>query len=300
VAGQVLVQGGTLSVMTFEATAAAKRIGEGVTYVLGVPAHYNLMFESGGLDGVDLSRVRGCYLGGSVATKALFERIRATFPHADLVHGYGSTESGPHSLSLRGQDFLDHFGSLGLPVPGSEVKVVGSDGHEVARGDIGELCVRSDSVMAGYFKRPELTANVLSADGWLKTGDLVRQDEAGYFYLAGRAKELIISGGENVYPKEVEDTIALHEAVAEVAVIGVPDAIYEERVVAVVRAHPGAAPPPSDELIAFVRARLAGFKTPKELHWVDDYPRTPMGKILKEELKQTYGGSVFDTGGGQR
>jgi fatty-acyl-CoA synthase len=294
VVGQLLIQGGTVGVMTFEAAEAARRIAGGVTYVLGVPAHYNLMFDAGVLDGVDLSKVRGCYLGGSVATRALFEKILATFPNAELVHGYGSTESGPHSLSLRGQDFLDHFGSLGLPIPGSEVKVVGSDGEPVQTGDIGELCVRSEAVMAGYFKRPELTANVLGADGWLKTGDLVRQDEDGYFYLAGRAKELIISGGENVYPKEVEDIIALHDSVAEVAVIGVPDPIYEERVVAVVRAHPGVEPPAATELIAFVRARLAGFKTPKELYWVDDFPRTAMGKILKEDLKRTYGGSVFE------
>ncbi len=294
VVGQLLIQGGTVGVMTFEPAEAARRIAAGVTYVLGVPAHYNLMFDAGVLDGVDLSHVRGCYVGGSVATRGLFEKIRATFPRADLVHGYGSTESGPHSLSLRGEDFLQHFGSLGLPIPGSEVKVVGGDGEAVPVGDIGELCVRSEAVMAGYFQRPELTANVLDADGWLKTGDLVRQDADGYFYLAGRAKELIISGGENVYPKEVEDTIALHDAVAEVAVIGVPDEIYEERVVAVVRAHPDVDPPPASELIAFVRGRLAGFKTPKEVHWVDDFPRTAMGKIVKEDLKRTFGGSVFE------
>ena len=290
---QLLIQGGTVSIITFDPEVACERIAAGVTYVIGVPAHYNLMFESGMLERIDTAHVRGAYVGGSVATRSLFERITAHFPFADLVHGYGSTESGPHTMALRGPDFLEHFGALGLPVPGAEVKIVSAEGDEVARGEIGELAVRSDSVMAGYYKRPELTAAVLGADGWLRTGDLVRQDEFEYFHMAGRAKEMIISGGENVYPKEVEDLLATHDAVAEVAVIGLPDPVYEERVVAFVRPHPNGERPTEVELIGYVRSRLAGFKTPKEVHLVDDFPRTPLGKIAKEQLKQQHG-DVFD------
>ena len=124
------------------------------------------------------------------------------------------------------------------------------------------------------------------------TALLLRQDGEGYFHLAGRAKELIISGGETVYPKEVEDLIAGFPDVAEVAVIGVPDPVYEERVVALVRPTPGAPPPPTDDVIAFVRARLAGFKTPKEVYIVDDFPRNAVGKISKPDLREQYG-SVF-------
>jgi hypothetical protein len=140
-------------------------------------------------------------VGGSVATKELFGLIGQHFPNADLVHGYGSTESGPHTMALRGREFVDHYGSLGLPVPGNEVRLVDSAGHDVAVGEIGELLVRSDTVMDGYYRRAELTRATLSADGWLATGDLLRKDTDGYFHLAGRAKELIISGGENVYPQ---------------------------------------------------------------------------------------------------
>lgn len=293
VPNQVLIQGGTVSVIQFDPERAARAIGRGVTYIVGVPAHYNLMFEEKVLDGIDTSAVRGCYVGGSVATKELFAAIGEHFPNADLVHGYGSTESGPHTMALRGQEFIEHYGTLGLPVPGNEVRLVGSDGADVAVGEVGELLVRSDSVMDGYYRREELTRSTLSDDGWLRTGDLLRRDGEGYFHLAGRAKELIISGGENVYPKEVEDLISEYPNVAEVAVIGVPDPVYEERVVAIVRPTPGATPPDPEELTRFVRGRLAGFKTPKEIHLVEDFPRNGVGKISKPDLKAQYG-SVFE------
>jgi fatty-acyl-CoA synthase len=231
-------------------------------------------------------------VGGSVATNELFAAIKDRFPNADLVHGYGSTESGPHTMALRGGEFLAHYGSLGLPVPGNEVRLVDAGGSDVAVGEIGELLVRSDTVMDGYYRREELTAGAFAPGGWLRTGDLLRRDDEGYFHLAGRAKELIISGGENVYPKEIEDVIAGYPDVAEVAVIGVPDPVYEERVVALVRLAPGAVPPPTDAVMAFVRARLAGFKTPKEVYLVDDFPRNAVGKISKPELRDRYG-SVF-------
>jgi acyl-CoA synthetase (AMP-forming)/AMP-acid ligase II len=292
VPNQVLIQGGAASILQFDPEAAAAAIGRGVTYIVGVPAHYNLMFEAGVLDAIDTGRVKGCYVGGSVATAQLFDAIRAHFPNADLVHGYGSTESGPHTMALRGQDFLDHYGSLGLPVPGNEVRVVDAEGRDVPRDAVGELLVRSETVMDGYFGQPDLTKTALTDDGWLHTGDLVRQDASGYFYLAGRAKDLIISGGENVYPKEVEDVIAGHTSVAEVAVIGVPDPVYEERVVALVRRKAGQVPVTELEIISFVRERLAGFKAPKEVQFVEEFPRTPIGKIAREELKKS-SGSVF-------
>ena len=293
VPNQVLVQGGTATIIRFDPERVAQAIGDGATYVIGVPAHYNLMFESGVLEKVDTSSLRGCYVGGSVATMTLFKKISEHFPHADMVQGYGSTESGPHTIALRGRDFLDHPGTLGLPVPGTEVRIAGSDGTDLGPGQVGELLVRSDSVMDGYYRRPELTGSVLSADGWLRTGDLMSRDALGYFRMAGRAKEMIISGGENVYPKEIEDVLSEHPAIAEVAVIGLPDPVYEERVVALVRRLPAAGHVDPQELRDFVRVRLAGFKTPKEVHFVDDFPRTGLGKIAKDELARTWG-SVFN------
>lgn len=293
VPNQVLLQGGTVSVIQFDPEVAAEAIGRGVTYIVGVPAHYNLIFEENTLAGVDTTAVRGCYVGGSVATKQLFAAISEHFPNADLVHGYGSTESGPHTMALRGREFIEHYGSLGLPVPGNEVRLVDSAGADVATGEVGELYVRSDSVMDGYYRRDELTRSTLDQEGWLRTGDLLRRDDDGYFHLAGRAKELIISGGENVYPKEVEDLISEFPNVSEVAVIGVPDPVYEERVVAIVRATPGAIAPEPAELTRFVRSRLAGFKTPKEIHFVEDFPRNGVGKISKPDLRAQFG-SVFE------
>lgn len=294
VPGQLLVQGGRVTVLRrFEPRAVAEAIGTGVTYLVGVPAHYNLLFESGVLEGVDTAAVRGCYVGGSIATRRVFEEILRRFPNAELVHGYGSTESGPHTMALRGQAFLDHFGALGLPVPGSEVRVVEPERRvDVGPGEAGELWVRSESVMDGYLGRPDLTEAAF-VDGWLRTGDLVRRDAEGFFHLVDRVKDVIITGGENVYPKEVEDVLAAHPGVAEVAVVGVPDPTYEERVVAVVRPAPGAPAPGADELVAFVRERLAGYKTPKDVRFVEDFPRTGIGKIAKHELRRQYG-SVFE------
>jgi fatty-acyl-CoA synthase len=293
VPNQLLVQGGRVTVLRqYEPEAVARALGSGVTYFVGVPAHYSLLFESGHLHGVDTSAVRGCYVGGSVASPTTFEAIRKHFPHADLVHGYGSTESGPHTMALRGQAFLDHFGSLGLPVPGTEIRVVDASGAAVDDDEVGELLVRSDAVMLGYLDRPELTAQVLDADGWLRTGDLVRRSADGYCTLVDRAKDIVITGGENVYPREVEDVLSGYPGVAEVAVIGVPDPLYEERVVALVRPLPGAEEIDPSAVIRYARKHLAGFKTPKEVHVVADFPRTGTGKIAKAELRAQHG-SVF-------
>lgn len=293
VPNQLLIQGGQVTVLRqYEPGAVAAALGSGVTYIVGVPAHYSLLFESGLLAGVDTSNVRGCYVGGSIASTTLFHQIQKEFPSAELVHGYGSTESGPHTMAVRGQAFLDHFGSLGQPVAGCEVRVVGESGADAGVDEIGELWTRSDSVMLGYLDNPELTAKTLGADGWLRTGDLVRLRADGYYYLVDRAKDMVITGGENVYPREVEDVIASYPGVAEVAVIGVPDPLYEERVVALVRSAPGVDVPVAADVIAFVRDRLAGFKTPKEVHIVDDFPRTGAGKIAKQALREQYG-SVF-------
>lgn len=294
VPNQLLVQGGKVTILRrFDPHVVAAHIGKGITYIVGVPAHYNLLFESGALEGVDTSRVRGCYVGGSASGRALFEQILARFPNAELVHGYGSTESGPHTMALRGDDFLAHFGALGLPVPGSKVRVMDPDTlTDAATGAVGELLVKSEAVMDGYLGRPDLTEKAFH-EGWLRTGDLVVRDAEGWFSMVDRLKDIVITGGENVYPKEVEDVLTSHPAVAEAAVFGVPDPTYEERVIACVRFAPGEAEVSADALIAYVRERLAGYKTPKEIAAVEDFPRTGVGKIAKVELRDQYlAGSV--------
>ncbi|OZG26139.1 hypothetical protein BH683_025335 [Williamsia sp. 1138] len=291
VPNQLILQGARVTILKkFDPLEMASALGAGVTYIVGVPAHYSLLFESGHLAGVDTSAVRGVYVGGSSATPTLLEAIARNFPGAELVQGYGSTESAPHTLALRGQAFLDHFGSLGLPTAGTEVRVVRADGVDSEVDEVGELWVRSDSVMTGYLGRPDLTADAFAEGGWLKTGDLMRRDADGYFSMVDRVKDLIISGGENVYPREVEDVIATFPGVGEVAVVGLPDPLYEERVVAFVRMVEGDPVPDVADLTAYVRERLAGFKVPKAVHFVDILPRSGAGKVLKGELRRQWSG----------
>jgi fatty-acyl-CoA synthase len=294
-AGQVIVQGGRVTILPgFEPEAVAASIGAGATYMLGVPAHYSLLFESGALSGTDTTTMRGCFVGGSVAARHVFDSIVEVFPRADIVHGYGSTESGPHTTAVRGQPFLDHYGTLGLPIPGTEVRVVDRAGIDMGPDEPGELWVRAEAVMDGYLGRPDLTAEVLAPGGWLRTGDVVRRDRDGYCYLVDRLKEMIITGGENVYPSEVEAALMTHPQVLEVAVIGIPDPVYEERVVAFVRLHPSS-DTTAAALVELLRAELAPHKIPRRIDIVDDFPRTPMGKIAKHELRVQHG-SVFDGG----
>jgi acyl-CoA synthetase (AMP-forming)/AMP-acid ligase II len=168
----------------------------------------------------------------------------------------------------------------------TEVRILGEDGGELAPGEIGEICVRGANVMLGYWKNPQQTAEALRG-GWLHTGDMAWTDEDGYIFIVDRKHDMIISGGENIYPREVEDVIHGHPAVAEVAVVGVPDAMWGECVKAVVVLKPGARAS-SDEIIQLCKERLAGYKKPKSVDFVNDLPKTPIGKILRREVKAPY------------
>jgi acyl-CoA synthetase (AMP-forming)/AMP-acid ligase II len=188
---------------------------------------------------------------------------------------------------VRGHRVEDIEGRIGLPVPGVQVKVVAPESEqELGPDEVGELLVRSDSTMVGYYGRPDLTEKAMTPDGWVRTGDLGRRDPDGVFLFVDRVKDMIITGGENVYSREVEDVVVSHPAVAEAAVIGLPDPVYEEQVVAVVRPVPDSAEPVDPAaLIAYARERLAGYKAPRRVVVVEDFPRTPSGKIAKPELR---------------
>jgi long-chain acyl-CoA synthetase len=178
--------------------------------------------------------------------------------------------------------------AAGKPLPWVELRVVDPQtGMDRARHEIGEVWVRAPNVMAGYFGRPHETADALTPDGWLRTGDGGYIDDDGYLFLTDRIKDMIVSGGENVYPVEVEEAIAHHPDVAEVAVVGVPDDRWGETVKALVVARSGRTPT-ADELVAFARERLAGYKLPRTIEFVDDLPRTPTGKVLKRELRDRH------------
>jgi fatty-acyl-CoA synthase len=280
---QVLLQGGAVTAVDFTPGAIAEAVGRGVSFLAGVPTHFLMIFASGELDRSSTGHVRACKVGGSAGPPSLFAEIKEHFPNADLCSGYGLTEAGPHTLAARGMEPDAPF-LLGHPVPGNELRVVDDGGAQIGTGETGVMQIRSDVLFDGYLGQPELTASAFDGD-WFDTGDLGWRDEAGRFFFAGRAKDMIISGGINVYPTEVEAAISAIEGVAEVAVLGLPDEVFVERVVAVVKLRPGATATQAS-VTAAIRSRLAGFKCPREFHFCDSLPHTASGKIARDVLKQ--------------
>jgi long-chain acyl-CoA synthetase len=225
-----------------------------------------------------------------VATEAfpvpLKQELLALLPHAEIHSVFGSTEALVTNLSHAEQ--FTHPASVGRPLPGVEVRLVDDDGRDVPDGEVGELAVRSGppgrfATLRGYFNRPEETAAAIR-DGWFHTGDLARRDADGYLYIVDRKKDMVLSGGFNVYSKEVEAVLATHPSVGEVAVIGVPDEVYGEAVAAFVEPSAAGARD-AQALIEHCRAQLAGYKKPKHVFFVDALPRNSTGKVLKNELR---------------
>jgi fatty-acyl-CoA synthase len=202
---------------------------------------------------------------------------------------FAQTEASPIITETRLDDAPeDRATSLGQPLPQTEVKIVDvSSGQTVPCGVVGELCTRGYHVMRGYFENPEATAAAIDAEGWLHTGDLCSMDERGYCHIEGRLKEMIIRGGENIYPREIEQLLFTHPAVADVAVVGVPDPKWGEQLAAFVRPAAGQSPTP-DELFAFCREHLSPHKTPRYWEFVESFPLTPSGKIQKFVLRDRF------------
>ncbi len=260
----------------------------GVTSALGVPAMIAAMTEEQLARPRDVSTLEFVAHGGSpIATEVVRRAVKA-FPNADFSHVYGATELSPLATGLLGEQHLletERRRSCGLPIVGVEVRMLDQQGREMPRGEIGELAVRGPNVMRGYWNRPELTAEVVR-DGWYYSGDLGYMDNAGYVVLVDRAKDMIVSGGENVYCTEVEEALYLHPAVLEAAVFGIPDEKWGEAVHAVVIPREDVT---SAELIEFCRENIAGYKVPKSISFqTEPLPKSGPGKILKRELRQPY------------
>lgn len=270
---------------------------EHVSVLLGVPTMLHELLNHPDFDGTDKSSVRLVYYG-AYDPSGIMRRTAEVFGvidgRAEMAHTFGLTEGGPFVTLCRSNELLDHWGSVGRPIPGVEVELLDDDGNSVPAGQPGELCFRGPR-MSGYWNNPEATAAALEG-GWLHTGDIATADDEGFLFIVDRKKDMIRSGGQNVYSKEIEDCLNLHEAVAEVGVIGLPDPIYEERVCAVVVPSAGCTPDErlADELRQHVRSSLAGYNTPREIQFVGELPRTPVGKIQKHVLRQQFG-SMFDT-----
>lgn len=243
----------------------------------------------------DTSSLQNIMYGASPISEALLIRARSAFPSASFVQGYGMTELSPAATLLHDEDH-DHpvrRRSAGRAAPHALVRVVDSDDNEVPRGTIGEIVVAGDHVMLGYWNKPAETAEALRG-GWMHTGDGGYMDDDGYLFVKDRIKDMIISGGENVYSIEVENVVAKHPSVAQCAVIGVPDGIWGERVHAVVRLVQGAVLT-LDELREHSKKEIAGYKVPRSLTVVDSFPTSAAGKIIKRELRRQYVSSASIT-----
>jgi acyl-CoA synthetase (AMP-forming)/AMP-acid ligase II len=239
----------------------------------------------------DFSFLRYVYYGGAPLPAALLEECRAVF-RCGFVQMYGMTETSGTIVALAPEDHdpanSARLRSVGKPLPGVELKIIDAKGNELPVGSSGEIATRSRSNMSGYFEMPQATAETIDGAAWLRTGDVGYIDADGYLYLQDRAKDLIISGGENIYPAEVENAIYGHPGVAEVAVIGVPDEKWGEAVKAVVVLAAGAEPDPAG-IIAWAAMRIARYKLPKSVEFVSALPRNHTGKVLRRELRDQYG-----------
>jgi fatty-acyl-CoA synthase len=257
-----------------------------INYVFTIPTLLYALLDHGGLDRFDLSSLETVVYGASPMSPTRIDEAQQVFGQT-LLQGYGQTECvGMATSLLPSEHDPENRTSCGRAVAGALVEILDEDGHPVPTGTVGEMCVRSRGVMSGYWKRPDETAEVLR-DGWLRTGDMAFRSEAGFFHIVDRKKDMVISGGFNVYPREIEDVLADDPSVSVAAVIGVPDPKWGEAVKAFVVARPGATPD-TDALMASVRARKGPHHAPKSIEVVDQLPMTKVGKIDKKVLRATY------------
>lgn len=262
-----------------------------ISDLLLVPTMVQMLVDHPTLADYDTTSLQAVLYGGSPISAALLQRAAERLPTASFVQAYGMTEVSPIATLLSPQDHHDPVlrRSGGRAAPHSEVRIVGDDDTELPRGEIGEITVRGGHVMAGYWGQPEETATSLRG-GWMHTGDAGYMDAAGYVFVVDRLKDMIVSGGENVYSVEVESALARHPAVATCAVIGVPDERWGERVHAVVVLVAAQAPSQdlADELREHCKSLIGGYKVPRGFEFVDELPMSAAGKVLKRDLRANY------------
>ncbi len=270
------------------AAALATLVAERVTSCWMTPAQWQLVCDVPNLADYDLSRLRRIWWGAAPASTTLLRTMSETFDDAEIIAAFGQTECSPITCLLHGGDAIRKIGSVGTPMLNVEVRIVDDHMTDVAPGEIGEIVYLGPLVMKEYWNRPAETAEAFRG-GWFHSGDLVRRDEDGYIYVVDRKKDMIISGGENIYSAEVENVLAAHPKVNEVAIIGVPHPKWGETPMAVIVAHRPADPPTDAEIEMHCRAHLAPYKRPRHLMFVDALPRNASGKVLKARLRESYG-----------
>ncbi|WP_242128937.1 long-chain-fatty-acid--CoA ligase [Sphingobium sp. Sx8-8] len=261
-----------------------------ITKLMIVPTALRIMCDDPKAAETDFSFLETICYGGSAIPLDLLRQAIGLFG-CGFAQMYGMTETAG---TITGLPPADHdvdgnvrMASVGLPLPGVEIRILGPEGAELPRGEVGEIAIRAAANMTGYYNRPEATAETIDADGWLRTGDAGRMDADGYVYLADRIKDMIITGGENVYPAEVENALFGHPDVHDVAVIGVPDVKWGEAVKAIIVPVEGREPDPA-AIIAWARARIAAYKAPKSIAFCDALPHNPSGKVLRRLLRDQY------------
>lgn len=281
-------------VRDLDPAALVRLIGElGITHGFLVPAVLQFMLLVPGVDDADFSSLQTIVYGASPISEDVLARSVETF-RCDFWQAYGLTETTGAIVNLPPADHDPHgpnkhrLRSCGLPGPGVEVRIVDTDSlSDCPQGEVGEIWIRSPQVMVGYWHLPDETAKAVTSDGWFRSGDAGYLDEQGYLYIHDRVKDMIVSGGENVYPAEVENVLMGHPGIADVAVIGVPHEKWGETAKAMVVRAPGAEVT-EQEIVDYARERLARFKCPTSVDWIDALPRNPSGKILKKDLRAPY------------
>jgi long-chain acyl-CoA synthetase len=251
-----------------------------VTVFCGVPTMYSALLGLRDRDRYDVSCLRTCVSGGAALPVEVLRQFEETFG-AVILEGYGLSETSPVA-SFNHPDRERKPGSIGTPVEGVQMRLIADDWSDVPPGEVGEIAIRGHNVMKGYWNKPEATAEAIR-DGWFRTGDMARVDDDGYYFIVDRKKDLIIRGGYNVYPREIEEVLYEHPAIAEAAVVGVRHAELGEEVAAVVVLKEGQSAS-GEELRDYVKAQVAAYKYPRQVHVVAELPKGPTGKILKREI----------------
>jgi len=291
--GVMAFSGGVRAIIQaeFSAEGALDGVAQGITRFFIVPAALQMLIQHPRAAQTDFSRLTYVLYGAAPIPLDLLREAVTTIPNARFMQCYGMTET-TGTICVLPPDDHDMAGtarmrSAGKAVPGVDIRIVDAAGAEVPRGTVGEIAARSSNTMLHYWNLPDATARTVDGQGWLRTGDAAYMDEDGYIFIQDRIKDMIITGGENVYPAEVESAIYGHPDIAEVAVIGVPDARWGEAVKACVVPKPGHSIDP-DSVIAWARARIAGFKVPKSIDVIAALPRNPTGKIMRRTLREPY------------
>jgi long-chain acyl-CoA synthetase len=255
---------------------------DGVTHFYGVPTMFGALLHHPGRESFDTSSLRNCITGGASMPVEVLHGFEQAFD-AKVLEGYGLSETSPVACSNH-PEMERKAGSIGTPIEGVEMRLVDEDDNPVAQGEVGEVVIRGHNIMKGYWQRPDATEEAMRG-GWFHSGDMARTDEDGYFYIVDRKKDLIIRGGYNVYPREVEEVLYEHPKIREAAVVGIPHPELGEEVGAAVVVHEGERLLP-EEVGGFVKERLAAYKYPRLVWFVDELPKGPTGKILKREIER--------------